>query len=43
LLVVLPWRLQIARLTSQDQQRRMHQALAAWAVTDAAVLFAWAR
>ena len=43
LLVVLPWRIQIARLTSQDQQRRMHHALAAWAVTDAAVLFAWAR
>jgi 4-hydroxybenzoate polyprenyltransferase len=43
LLVVLPWRLQIARLTSRDQQRRMYQALAAWAVTDAAVLFAWAR
>ena len=43
LLVVLPWRLQIARLTSRDQQRRMHHALAAWALTDAAVLFAWAR
>jgi 4-hydroxybenzoate polyprenyltransferase len=43
MVVVLPWRLQIARLTSRDQQRRMHHALAAWAVTDAAVLFAWAR
>lgn len=43
LVVVLPWRLQVARLTSRDQQRRMHHALAAWAVTDAAVLLAWAR
>jgi 4-hydroxybenzoate polyprenyltransferase len=43
LLVLLPWRLRIDGLTSRDQQRRMHHALAAWAVTDAAVLFAWAR
>jgi 4-hydroxybenzoate polyprenyltransferase len=43
LLVVIPWRLQSARLTPADHQRRMHHALAAWAVTDAAVLFAWAR
>jgi 4-hydroxybenzoate polyprenyltransferase len=43
LLVVVPWRLRVARLTPREQQHRMHHALAAWAVTDAAVLFAWAR
>jgi 4-hydroxybenzoate polyprenyltransferase len=43
LAVVVPWRMRVSRLTPADHQRGMHHALAAWAVTDAAVLFAWAR
>ncbi len=42
-LVLVPWRRRAGRLAPADHQRRMHHALAAWAVTDAAVLFAWAR
>jgi len=41
--VLLPWWLGRARLDSAGHQRRMHWALLAWAVTDLAVLWAWAR
>jgi lycopene elongase/hydratase (dihydrobisanhydrobacterioruberin-forming) len=40
-LVLAPWRLQAARLTSADHQRGMYRALAAWAVTDVVVVFGW--
>jgi hypothetical protein len=35
--------MRVSSLTPAGHQRGMHHALAAWAVTDAAVLFAWAR
>lgn len=41
--VLVPWRMRAGRLAPAEQQRRMHHALAAWAVTDAAVLLAWGR
>jgi 4-hydroxybenzoate polyprenyltransferase len=39
--VLVPWRRRAARLDAHDHQRRMYLALAAWAVTDLAVLLAW--
>ena len=39
--VLIPWRLRHARLTPAEHQRRMYQALAAWAATDVAVVLAW--
>jgi 4-hydroxybenzoate polyprenyltransferase len=43
LLVLLPWRARHSRLTPDEHQRGMYQALGAWAVTDVVVLlgFAW--
>ncbi len=41
LAVVLPWRVRGDRLTPSQHQRGMYLALAAWAVTDVAVLLAW--
>ena len=41
LAVVLPWRARAGRMTPSQHQRRMYFALAAWAVTDLAVLLAW--
>jgi hypothetical protein len=43
MLVLVPWWRRRAAMTPAGHQRGMHQALAAWAVTDLAVLFAWAR
>jgi lycopene elongase/hydratase (dihydrobisanhydrobacterioruberin-forming) len=40
--VVLPWRVAVDRLPPAEHQRRMYQALAAWAVTDLVVLLVWA-
>jgi 4-hydroxybenzoate polyprenyltransferase len=40
--VLLPWRLSGERFGPQEHQRRMYLALGAWAVTDLAVLLAWA-
>ena len=40
-LVLAPWRFGIARLTPADHQRGMYRALAAWAVTDAVVVYGW--
>ena len=42
LLVLLPWIAQHGTWTPQQHQRGMYQALAAWAVTDLTVLFAFA-
>jgi 4-hydroxybenzoate polyprenyltransferase len=39
--VLLPWRLRARALTAAQHQRGMYFALAAWAVTDLAVLVAW--
>jgi len=39
--VLVPWRLRLPRLTPADHQRGMYRALAAWAVTDAIVVFGW--
>jgi lycopene elongase/hydratase (dihydrobisanhydrobacterioruberin-forming) len=39
--VLIPWRLGAEHLQPRDHQRRMYLALAAWAVTDLAVLLAW--
>jgi 4-hydroxybenzoate polyprenyltransferase len=41
-LVLVPWWRVRRRLTPGGHQTRMHRALAAWAVTDLAVLFCWA-
>lgn len=39
--VLLPWRRRAARLRPAEHQRGMYLALAAWAVTDLAVLVVW--
>jgi len=39
--VLLPWRRDAGRLDAPDHQRGMYRALAAWAVTDLAVLVAF--
>jgi 4-hydroxybenzoate polyprenyltransferase len=41
--VLLPWWTGRATMNQQAHQAGMHRALAAWAITDMAVLFAWAR
>lgn len=41
--VLFPWFRDRVTLTPAEHQSGMHRALAAWAVTDMAVLFAWAR
>jgi 4-hydroxybenzoate polyprenyltransferase len=41
LAVLLPWRRDAGRLDAPDHQRGMYRALAAWAVTDLAVLVAF--
>ena len=41
--VLLPWWRSRAELEPAAHQAGMHRALAAWAITDMAVLFAWAR
>jgi 4-hydroxybenzoate polyprenyltransferase len=41
--VLLPWWRRRKTLDSAAHQAGMHRALAAWAITDMAVLFAWAR
>jgi 4-hydroxybenzoate polyprenyltransferase len=41
LAVLVPWRLRHAAYRTADHQRGMYRALAAWAVTDVAVLLAW--
>ncbi len=41
LVVLAPWRLLAGRLAPREHQRRMYQALAAWAVTDLAVVLLW--
>ncbi len=41
--VLLPWWRARAELDPAGHQAGMHRALAAWAITDMAVLFAWAR
>jgi len=41
LAVLVPWRALAARASPRDHQRRMYHALAAWAVTDVAVILAW--
>ncbi len=40
-LVLIPWRRRVARCTPAEHQRGMYRALAAWAVTDVAVVLAW--
>ena len=42
-IVLLPWWLRRDGMTPREHQTGMHRALAAWAVTDLAVLWAWAR
>ncbi len=42
-MVLLPWWRRRADLDASAHQGGMHRALAAWAITDMAVLFAWAR
>jgi 4-hydroxybenzoate polyprenyltransferase len=42
-LVLLPWWTRRASLLPAEHQAGMHRALGAWAITDLAVLFAWAR
>ena len=39
--VLGPWRALAGRLSPADHQRRMYHALAAWAVTDLAVVLVW--
>jgi 1,4-dihydroxy-2-naphthoate octaprenyltransferase len=39
--VLIPWRARVAALTPAQHQRGMYQALAAWAVTDVAVVIGW--
>lgn len=41
--VLLPWWLRRGAMQPGEHQRGMHRALGAWALTDVAVLFAWAR
>ncbi|MGH7561121.1 MAG: UbiA family prenyltransferase [Gemmatimonadales bacterium] len=41
--VILPWRAALSTQSPADHRRRMHRALAVWALTDAAVLHAWGR
>jgi lycopene elongase/hydratase (dihydrobisanhydrobacterioruberin-forming) len=41
LAVLGPWRALAGRLSAADHQRRMYHALAAWAVTDVAVVLIW--
>jgi 4-hydroxybenzoate polyprenyltransferase len=41
LAVLGPWRVLAGRLSPADHQRRMYHALAAWAVTDLAVVLIW--
>jgi lycopene elongase/hydratase (dihydrobisanhydrobacterioruberin-forming) len=41
LAVLGPWRALAGRLSPADHQRRMYHALAAWAVTDLAVVLIW--
>jgi lycopene elongase/hydratase (dihydrobisanhydrobacterioruberin-forming) len=41
-LVLIPWLQRQARLTTRDHQHGMHRALFAWALTDVAVVLAWA-
>jgi 4-hydroxybenzoate polyprenyltransferase len=41
LAVLGPWRARARRLSPADHQRRMYHALAAWAVTDLAVVLVW--
>ena len=43
LVVLLPWWRQHRAMDPAAHQSGMHRALAAWAITDMAVLFAWAR
>jgi lycopene elongase/hydratase (dihydrobisanhydrobacterioruberin-forming) len=40
--VLIPWRLSYRTMTPEHHQRGMYRALAAWAVTDIAVVLAWA-
>ena len=42
LAILLPWLVDYARRTPRQHQRGMYRALAAWAVTDVAVLYAFA-
>jgi len=39
--VLVPWRLEYARMAPDDHQRGMYRALGAWAVTDLVVVLAW--
>jgi 4-hydroxybenzoate polyprenyltransferase len=41
LAVLVPWRLEAQSLVASAHQRRMYLALAAWAVTDVAVVLVW--
>ena len=41
LAVLLPWRALAGRLSAPEHQRRMYHSLAAWAVTDLAVVMIW--
>ena len=41
--VLLPWWRRRRALSPREHQAGMHRALVAWAITDLAVLFAWAR
>jgi 4-hydroxybenzoate polyprenyltransferase len=41
LAVLVPWRALAGRLSPAQHQQRMYRALAAWAVTDLAVVLAW--
>jgi lycopene elongase/hydratase (dihydrobisanhydrobacterioruberin-forming) len=41
LAVLVPWRALAGRLSAAEHQRRMYRALAAWAVTDVAVVLVW--
>lgn len=43
LVVLVPWWRRHRSMDPGDHQTGMHRALAAWAITDMAVLFAWAR
>jgi 4-hydroxybenzoate polyprenyltransferase len=42
-MVLLPWLRRADQLTSRGHERRMYAALAAWAVTDAAVIYGFGR
>jgi 4-hydroxybenzoate polyprenyltransferase len=42
-IVLLPWWLRRRAMSPADHQAGMHRALVAWAITDLAVLYAWAR